>query len=181
MTALVTNRIHELSESLVELKLKVRETLATELATAVGSAVRDIIVVAMVDRIINPSPRNPTTSPHSGWRKDRYDRWGEPKDPWAEADDYDRPGTPARYELDERDDEEPPPALPTTAALAIGVNVGRWWLARNGATHTAVGLGVLATALGFAGGPFTRAALAVLAAATDLLTAESAVARHDPS
>jgi len=181
MTALVTNRIHKLSESLVELKLKVREALATELATAVGSAVRDIIVVAMVDRMINPSPRNPTTSPHSGWRNERYDRWGEPKDSWAEADDYDRPGTHARYELDERDDEEPPPALPTTAALAVGVNVGRWWLARNGSTHTAVGLGILATALGFAGGPFTRAALAVLAAATDLLTAESAVARHDPS
>ena len=181
MTALVTNRIHKLSESLVELKLKVREALATELATAVGIAVRDIIVVAMVDRIINPSPRNPTTAPHSGGRNERYDRWGEPKDPWAEADDYDRPGTHARYELDEHDDQEPPPALPTTAALAIGVNVGRWWLARNGATHTAVGLGILATALGFAGGPFTQAALAVLAAATDLLTAESAVARHDPS
>jgi len=87
MTALVTNRIHKLSESLVELKLKVREALATELATAVGSAVRDIIVVSMIDRIINTSPRNPMTSPHSGgWRNDRYDRWGEPKDPWAEAD-----------------------------------------------------------------------------------------------
>jgi len=182
MTALVTTRIHKLSESLVELKLKVREALATELATAVGNAVRDIIVVAMVDRMINPSPRNPTTSPHSGGgRDDRYDRWGEPKDPRAEADDYDRPGTHARYELDEREDEEPPPALPTTAALAIGVNVGQWWLARNGSTHTALGLGILATALGFAGGPFTQAALAVLAAATDLLTAESAVARHDPS
>ena len=103
------------------------------------------------------------------------------KTPGPKPTDYDRPGTRARYELDERDDAEPPPGLPTTALIAVGVNVGRCWLARNGSAHTAVGLGILATALGFAGGPFAQAALAVLAAATDLLTAESAVARHDPS
>ena len=73
MTALVTTRIHKLSESLVELKLKVREALATELATAVGTAVRDILVVTMIDRIVNIPTRNPTTSPHSGgWRRDGY-------------------------------------------------------------------------------------------------------------
>ena len=76
---------------------------------------------------------------------------------------------------------EPAPAVPTAAALATGVSVGRWWLARRGTVPAAVGFGILATALGLAGGPVARAALAVPAAATDILTAESALARHDPS
>ncbi len=70
--------------------------------------------------------------------------------------------------------------MPTAAALAVGVNVGRWWLARRGTVPAAVGFGVLATVLGLAGGPVARVALAVLAAAADLLTAESALARLDP-
>ena len=37
------------------------------------------------------------------------------------------------------------------------------------------------TGLGLAGGPVARAALAVLAAASDVLTAESALSRIDPS
>ena len=71
--------------------------------------------------------------------------------------------------------------MPVAVAIAVGVNVGRWWLARHGTIATSVGFGVLATALGLAGGPFARAILAVLAAATDVLTAEAALARIDPS
>ncbi len=186
MTALVTQRCHRLADSLVELKGKVREAMATELAGAIGVAVRDIVIVALIDRLVNTPPRSPTRPPMpraGGWRDEESDRdrWGEPKDPWGDTDDYDRPGKLSRYELDERDDDESAPAVPMTTAIAVGVNVGRWWLARNGTTHTAVGLGILATALGFAGGPFAHAVLAVLAAATDLMTAESALGRHDPS
>jgi hypothetical protein len=180
MNSLVINRVHKLSESLVELKSKVRQAMATELASAVGTAVRDILVVAVLDRIVSIPSRTPQAPVHAGsWRDERHDRWGEPKDHWEDADDDDRPGSSSRYELEERDDEEPMPTVPTTAAIAVGVNVGRWWLARDGSTHTAVALGVLATALGFAGGPFAHAVLAVLAAATDLMTADSAVARPD--
>ena len=60
------------------------------------------------------------------------------------------------------------------------MTVGRWWLARSGGTASAVGIGALATTLGLAGGPVTRAALAVLAATADLLTAEVALGRTDP-
>lgn len=179
MNALISTRVHQLSGSLVELKQKVREALTTELATAVGTAVRDIIVVATLDRIIHPPPRQPaTTAPLGAWREERYDRWGEPRDPWA--DDDDRPES-SRYKLAERPDEKSPRVVPATTAIAVGMQVGRWWLGRNGTLPTAVGFGILATTLGFAGGPFGHAALAVLAAATDLLTAESAVARPDPS
>jgi len=185
MTALVTQRFHNLAESLAELKVKVRTALATELASAVGTAVRDVLVVAMIDRII-ASPRTVSRPPipkAGGWRDDEdeeRDRWDAPKDPWS--DDYDARSQrmPTRYERDEDDAAEPTP-VPTAAAVAVGIHVGRWWLARQGTVATAVGVGVLATALGFAGGPFARAVLAVLAAATDLLTAESALARLEQS
>lgn len=189
MTALVTTRIHRLADSLAELKVKVRAALATELASAVGTAVRDVLVVALIGRLVLPS-RAASSPPRSGsWRDDGYDRerdaWGEPRDPWADPDDSDtRDRVPARYGRDERyerDEPEPTPVVPAAAAVAVGVNVGRWWLARKGTVAAAVGFGVLATALGLAGGPVARAALAVLAAATDILTAESALARLDPS
>jgi hypothetical protein len=175
MKALVTTRVNRLAGTLAELKVKVRTALATELAGAVGTAVRDLLVVALIDRLI----ANPVRSER--WRDDRYDRdaWGEPRDPWADADDFeDR--TPSRYA---RDEEEAPErrALPAAAALAVGVNVGRWWLARKGSVACAFGLGAAAAAaaLGLAGGPVAQALIAVIAAATDVLTAESALARPD--
>ena len=188
MTALVTQRVHRLAGSLAELKIKVRAALATELAGAVGGAVRDVLVAALIDRVLVNSARpvtRPPTSRPGGWREDEYedrDRWGEPKDPWADTDDYDtRSHTPARYGRDDRDEPAPTSAVPTAAALAVGVNVARWWLARQGTLTAAIGFGVLATALGLAGGPVAGAALAVLAAATDVLTAESVLARLDPT
>jgi hypothetical protein len=181
MTALVTQRALRLADSLGDLKVRVRAALATELAGAVGLAVRDVLVAALVERVLAAPARTPA-APHSGgWREDGYgdqDRWGEPRDPWADPDDYDtRDRTPVRYE---RGDPEPVPAVPTAAALAVGVNLGRWWLARQGTVPGAIGFGLLAAAVGLAGGPVARAALAVLAAATDVLTAESALARLDP-
>jgi hypothetical protein len=189
MSAIVTARCHRLADSLAELKVKVRAALATELAAAVGAAVRDVLVVALVDRLIAPTrtaPPRSTSSRTASWRDDEYDRerdqWCESRDPWGEPDEYgDRDRTPTRYALDDREEDQPMPAVPAAAAIAVGVQAGRWWLARKGTVAAAVGIGVLATGLGLAGGPVARAALAVLAAATDLLVAESALARADPS
>ena len=187
MSAIVTRRCHRLADSLAELKVKVRVALATELAAAIGTAVRDVLVVALVDRLITstrPAPPRPPSSRTAGWGGDEDDRerdhWGDPRDPWGEPDD-DRDRTPARYARDEPEEVEPMPAVPAAAALAIGVQAGRWWLARKGSVAAAVGIGMFATGLGLAGGPFARAALAVLAATSDLLVAESALARIDPS
>lgn len=183
MTALVTTRCHRLADTLAELKVKLRAALATELAGAVGTAVRDVLVVALIDRLVLPAQPSPSPPRPGGWRADGYDRdrdaWGDPRDPWDDPDDYDSRGrAPARYE---REVPAPMPVVPAAAAVAVGLNVGRWWLAKKGTVAAAVGLGVLATGLGLAGGPVARAALAVLAAATDILTAESALARPDQS
>ena len=187
MSAILTARCHRLADSLAELKVKVRAALATELAGAVGTAVRDVLVVALVDRLV-ASPRytpvRPAAPRPASWRDDEDDRqrdeWGDPKDPWDDRDDEDR-RPPARYARDEREEVEPVPAVPTAAAVAVGANVGRWWLAKNGSVPAAIGFGVLAAGLGLAGGPVARAALAVLAAAADILAAESALARIGPS
>jgi hypothetical protein len=182
MTAVVTARVHRLADSLAELKARVHAALATELAGAVGTAVRDVLVVALIDRLAAPTRTLHSPPRPGGWRDDGSgrdrDAWGEPRDPWADPDEdgWDRP--PARYEPDEPGSA---PVVPAAAAVAVGVNVGRWWLARRGTVAAAVSLGILAAAVGLAGGPVARAALAVLAAATDVLTAESALARPDPS
>ena len=186
MTGAITRRAHRLADSLGELKLRVRAALATELAGAVGTAIRDVLIVALIDRMIAAPARSRRPPARTGgWRDDEADRdrdrWGEPRDQWADPDEYDaRDRAPARYAHDE-EESEPMPAVPMAAAVAVGANLGRWWLARKGSVAAAVGLGVLGTGLGLAGGPVARAALAVLAAATDLLTAESALARLDPS
>jgi hypothetical protein len=157
--------------------------MASELASAVGAAVRDVLVVAMIDRLVVSPPRAPRTPmTRSGdWREDDRERWDHPRDPWS-VDDYEAPGGRTVNSYD-RDDFESStlPAVPTSVAIAVGVNVGRWWLARKGTVTAAVGVGVLATALGLAGGPIARAAVAVIAAATDVLTAESALSRINPS
>ena len=186
-TPIVTQRFNKLAGTLADLKVKVRTALATELASAVGIAVRDILVMAMIDTMIATPPRPTARTPlsRSGWHDDEgeRDRWGEPRAPWGDHDEdeeyLDR--TPPRSGYRNCDEEAPTPRVPTAAAIAVGVNVGRWWLARKGTTASAIGVGVLATGLGLAGGPLARAALAVLAAATDVLTAESTLARVDPS
>jgi hypothetical protein len=180
MTSLVTQRVRQLADTLAELKIKVRAALATELAGAVGNAIRDVLVVTLVDRLVSTS-RSSYSSPRSGnWRDDGDDRdqWGEPKDPWAD-DDYDRDRTPRRYELDEREDEKSEPGVPAAVAVAVGVNVGRWWFLKKGSIFAAVGAGLLATTLGVVGGPVARAVLTVLTAATDVLAAETILARTD--
>jgi len=182
MNALVTQRITNLAGTLAELKTRVRTALATELATAVGSAVRDVLIVSIIDRIVATPSRPPTRSPGTGWRDDGYDRdrWDTPKDTWSDDNDAHSERSPSHNEYDP-DEIEPMPAIPAVAVVAVGVNVGRWWLAHHGTVGTAVGLGVLTTALGLTGGNFARAAMIVLAATTDLLTAESALARLDHS
>ncbi|WP_439626843.1 hypothetical protein [Gemmata sp.] len=189
MRAIVTTRCHRLADALGDLKVKVRTALATELAHAVGTAVRDVLAAALVDRLVAPpragaarAPAARSTVRRGDADADReFDAWGDPRDAWDDPDADDRPRAPARSARGEPEEDDPVPTVPAAAAVAVGVNVGRWWLARHGTVPAAVGLGVLAAGLGLAGGPVARAALAVLAAAADVLAAETALARTGPS
>ena len=66
-----------------------------------------------------------------------------------------------------------PPDAPAglAAAVAAGLHVARWWLARRGGAFAAAGLGLGVGLLGAFGGPVLRTAAAVLAAAAELLAA----------
>lgn len=180
MTSLVTRRVRQLADTLAELKVKVRAVLATELAGAIGNALRDVLVVTMLDRVVGTARPSHSSSRSRDWRDGEYEReqWGEPRDPWAE-DDYDRDHLQTRYELDEPEEEKTAPTIPAAAAVAVGVNIGRWWFLKKGSLVAAVGVGVIATTLGLAGGPIARTILSVLTMATDVLTAESILARAD--
>jgi hypothetical protein len=175
MNSQVVRRVSRLADSLAELKVKLRTALATELAGAVGIAVRDVLIAALIDGLVTASPRQTP-----GWRSDGYERerrsWDD-EDPWSDPDDYRYARSTTTHA--DRGSPEPVVTLPVAAAAAIGVNVGRWWLARSGSVAGAVGIGVLATTLGLGSGPFTRVALTVLAAAADLLTAESLLKTTD--
>ena len=182
MTALVTTHASRLADALDELKGRVRTALTTELAVAVGVAVRDVLLGTLVDRVVIP-PRRPASTPlRHGWRHDEYDApdgdpspWNSPS-AWDESDDAVHAH--ARYSLAGQPEGTAPESVTgPAAALAVGLTVGRWW--QGGVSPTAIGFGVLATALGLVGGPVARAALAVLAAVADVLVAKSALARPD--
>jgi hypothetical protein len=185
MTPLLTRRVRQLADTIAELKVKVRAALATELAGAVGNAIRDVLVATMLDRLVGVAQPAHSPSRERNWRDGEYEydcereQWDEPRDPWAEGGDRDRLQT--RYELGEPVEEKSPATIPAAAAVAVGVNVGRWWFLKKGSLVAAVGVGAIATTLGLAGGPVARAVLTVLTTATDVLAAETILARADPT
>jgi hypothetical protein len=168
VTALVTERLHDLASTLSELKVRVRAAIASELGRAIGAAVRDVLVVALTQRLATPA----VSTYSGGWREEERDQWGQPRqprDPWDDEQDELGPCRPVHL----RDKANQPTAVPAAAAVAVGVHVSRWWLARHGGLTGAVAAGVLVTILGVASGPVARAALAVLAAAADVLAGGS--------
>lgn len=172
MTALVTQRLRGLADTIADLKVRVRAAIATELGQAVGIAVRDVLVIALATREIEP------------YRTSRPGAWGGPggTEAWdREADRWDEPThySPGRNRDDPESDPDSTP-VPAAVAVAVGFQVGRWWLARRGNLTGAIGAGVLAAALGLTGGAAVRAALAVLAATADVLTATAVLQHRDP-
>jgi len=160
MSSLVADTLIELADTLSDLKDRVRVALAGELARVVADAVRDTLQTVLRRE---PGGAIPSSSP-------TVRPWHAPTDPWADDpsgwesagsspdDAVSAAGTAGQAGFD-----------PTAAvALAAGAGVARWWARRTGRLAAAAGLGLAVAALG-SFGPAGRAALAVLAAATDLL------------
>ena len=170
MTDSLADTCRGLAASLAGLKQRARDAVASELAAALGSAAKNLAAAAFAapTRLRTQDRRHDD----DGGRGD----WGGPSDPW---DDPEGLHGPARYEPAEVRAPTPAPHANGPGAVAVGLALGRWWLARRGGVLGALGVGALAAALGLVGGPLARAAMAVLAAAADLLAAESALARPD--
>ncbi|QDU19747.1 hypothetical protein [Urbifossiella limnaea] len=171
MTTLVRRQLADLAAFVANLKERVRVAVAGELSRAVGDAVREVVGAVVARRVLAP----PRSAPRGPWadRDERADGWGRPRDPWADDrdDDYD----PDRGEVDDRAAGPPPGAL-VTVAVAAGAAVARWWAGRaGGGVLAAAGVGLGVGLVGLLGGSLARTAVAVLAAAADVLAATDAL------
>ena len=182
MTAVLTAPLRRLSRALFDMRDRVREALAGEVARAVGEAVHEIVAV-----VLRGGPPPGTTPPRdedrprrSPWVDPDADPWGEPPTPWHDdryATDFDR----------EPDDGEPPPVEPVDppasvprtpaglGAVAAGLSAGRWWLGRRGSVAEAVGVGLIVVLAVLVGGPIARAGAAIVSAAADVSAATDAL------
>jgi hypothetical protein len=167
---------------MADLRDRVREALAGEMARAVAEAVREVVAsVLRGGTTTAPVPADVRPARTRG-------RWADPDpDPWDDRPDW------ARDDLDEDDvqnsaaygatspEADPPAPAPPAgppaapAAVAAGVSAGRWWLRRRGSVVEAVGVGVLVTLAVLAGGPAALAGAAVVTAAADLTAVADAL------
>lgn len=168
MSHLLSAAARRLTETLSELKARVREAIAGETGEAVAEAVKLAVAHALNSDLSDegsPSrhrPPDPWDDPHA-------DRWAEPGE-WVDADDV------------------PPPPVPepnlsaadrTRLAVAAGVAAGRWVLAR-GSIPVAIAVGGLVALAVLFGGAATHAAAAALTAAADLSAVSRALRPHRP-
>lgn len=158
MKALVTQRLDRLSRTLAELKQRVRSAIATELGQAIGTAIRDVLVVSLATHHGEYSD-----PPSRHWDDSREtDDWHPDPDDWDES----------RHRVVRRDKPDSP-AVPAALAVAVGFQVSRWWLAQRGRFPGALSAGLVVAAVGLSGGAATRALLSVVAAAAEVLTASA--------
>ncbi|QDU21728.1 hypothetical protein [Urbifossiella limnaea] len=175
MTGVVRTQLTGLAATIAGLKERVRVAVAGELGRAVSGAVQQVVQAVVSGRADPPPSRH---APQRGWDDAEEDdaRWGRPRDAWDEDrdedDGYDRErqrATPVRP-------DESPDAIPAvTTAVAAGLYAAKWWVGRKGTLLAAAGLGLGVGLLGVLGGPVARTAVAVLAAAADLLAAADAL------
>jgi hypothetical protein len=167
VTDVVRRQLADLAGFLVTLKDRVRVAVAGELSRAVGDAVREVVGAVVTGRPaapVRPAPRGRWADPDKG--RGRRGAWDD--DPDEDEDDF--------------DDEEvthrpvPPPTARVTVAVTAGAAVARWWAARaGGGLLAAAGVGLGVGLAGLLGGPLARTAVAVLAAAADILAATDAL------
>lgn len=182
MTATLTTPLRRLSRALLDLRDRVREALAGEVARAVGEAVNEIVAVVLRGGPppAAPSARNEDYPGRSHWADAEADPWGDHRPPWHDdryAADFDR--EPDDVETPPVERPDPPASTPRTpaglGAVAAGLSAGRWWLGRRGSVVEAVGVGLIVVLAVLAGGPLARAGAAVVSAAADVSAATDAL------
>ena len=152
----IRDRLMHLTETLHQLKDRVREAVATEMGRIVSEAIRDVLTTALRVRAEEPSHPRPD-------RRDRADEWTEDDGDSWDDDRQDPDPSPRRMP------SPPAPSSGWAAALSVGVLVAKWLWGHRVPLWPCVGVGVLATAATLHGGPVVRASLAALAAAADLV------------
>jgi hypothetical protein len=161
VTDLVAAKMRDLADSLADLKVRLRDALAGELAQLVARAVGDVVRTLVAGRAERLPP------PVRSWHE--HDAWDDDLDHEEDFGEETAPGAPAAAPI----------------AIAAAVHAVRWWLGRRGTVAGAVGLGLGIGVLGLTGGAIVRCALAALTTAADLLAVTDALdagaARQQPN
>jgi hypothetical protein len=169
MSHLLSAAARRLTDTLGELKARVREAIAGETGKAVAEAVKLAVAHALAGDLQDEPAPSRVRPPPDPWDDPNADRWADAGE-WVDADDA------------------PPPPVPepnlsaadrTRLAVAAGVAAGRWVLAR-GPLPVALAVGGLVALAVLFGGAATHAAAAALTAAADLSAVSRALRPHRP-
>jgi hypothetical protein len=167
------SRLTRLTESLVDLRERVRTAVAEELGRAIAETVRDLVTLAMNQRMPTPESYRSRTS-----RYESRDGWSDSSDDW---DDFDagraRPSDYAAHETHHPRSGVSALAVEPSraAAIALGVTVVRWWLRRNGTVFGSVSAGLAVGIVALSGGTLTQVGLSIVKAISDLLDVSDAL------
>jgi len=154
----VIHRLQRLSETLNDLKERVREAVAAELSRVVANTVQDVVHAFLRSRPEQPPREVPPERP----------RWQDDDDPWAE----DIEDEPLRREVEPEEEEVPAPVEQNDRwqrAFELGTTVLRWWLAGRWKPFVGLGFAGLAGAAAWWGGPAIHAGTGVVLSAAELI------------
>jgi hypothetical protein len=162
----IRDRLVRLADTLGQLKVRVREAVATELGRAVADAVRDLLTAVLRSRPVveeDADERRFRSRPTNSWADD------DP-DPWADDEPRDDPDGDHLRPQPDPSPTAPPRSASWAPALSVGVVVARWLLTRRLRPWPCIGVGVAIGAAALIGGPVVRAVLAAVATAADLVS-----------
>ena len=165
---LAQNRILRLTDTLSQLRDRVREAVASEMGRAIGDAVRDLLTAVLhrgSSPLVNPTP--PPRPSSSRYYED------QPEDPWNEDPDWEEPHPP-RSRPEEQENPLPESAPQSTArswttAVTMGAALARWCLQRKMPTLRSISLGIVTAVVTLSAGPILQSSLSALDIARDLL------------
>ena len=185
MSALIRVPLRRLALAMADLRDRVREALAGEIARAVADAVRDVVEAVLQGGAPSKDVPPPVSAPShavDGWSDPDLDPWDDAPEEWREEQER-GPSPP----IPERSTMTTPESLANAemiyrpaiapAAVAAGLSAGRWWLRRRGSLLEAIGVGVLVAVTVLVGGPMARTGAVVVSAAADLSAATDALGK----
>ena len=156
-TRLARDRLQQLASTLVTLRERVREAVASEMGKAVGEALRDLLTAILnrnTSRMPSP-PVHPTAPPPPA----SSTRWDDDDDEYFD-DHAAEPTLPKPH--------RGPVPQPPVDAVRLGFGLARWLLQRRVPILAGLGVGLAVGLATLSSHPIVQTGLAVIAAATEL-------------
>ncbi len=159
-TRLARDRLQQLASTLATLHERVRDAVASEMGKAVGETLRDLLTAILnrnATRTSRPPERHYEAASPSSAR-----HWSDDDDDWR--DDRVPMSSPTFTE------PSPAPISPQPVdAVRLGFGLAHWLLQRRVPVLAGIGFGLAAGLATMSSYPLVQTALAVIAAATELL------------